>query len=138
MIYPIIHAERDFRFHEKIKTAFSIHPEFQFIDHVCYTDAALPLLTTRRPAILLTASKLYDDADCVQTLCAFRDQHMPDLKVIVLTSKDNMDHFLNSVVAGVDGYISKCSTTEEIYQCINSVISGDNYLGIQKDVIKHK
>lgn len=138
MKYQIIHAERDFRFHQKLKTAFASYPEFNFIDHCCYLDAALQLLETQQPSILITASKLYDETNVVEAFCNYRDAAMPHLKIIVLTSKENMDHFLNSVVAGVEGYIAKGSSAEEIYQCLQSIINGDNYLGIQKQVMNHK
>ena len=137
MKYSIIHAERDFRFHKRLKTAFANYPTFQFIDHCCYLDSALPLLNTHQPGLLITASKLYDDTNVVEALCKHRDTHMPDLKIVVLTSKEDMDHFLISVVAGVDAYISKASTVEEIYSCLEAVVRGEHYLGVQKGVINH-
>jgi DNA-binding NarL/FixJ family response regulator len=138
MKYQILHAERDFRYHERLKAAFANHPEFDFIDHCCYLDAGLQLLNSRRPAILITASKLYDETHVVEAFCRYRDATLPNLKIIILTSKEDMDHFLNSIVSGADGYISKFCTTEEIYECINTVINGDSFLGIQQQVTRHK
>ena len=138
MNYPIIHADRDYRFHEKLKTAFVQYPDFQFLDHCCYLDAALPLLAKHQPAMLLTASKLFDEANVAEAFCAYRDENMPGLKIIVLTSKENIDHFLNSISAGVNGYISKWSPIEEIHQCMKAIINGDNYLGVYKQAISHK
>jgi DNA-binding NarL/FixJ family response regulator len=138
MKYPILHAERDFRFCEKLKKDLAFFNEFEFVDQCCYLDAALQSLKKYQPSILLTASKLYDETKVVEAFSEFREANMPDLKIIVLTSKDDADHFLNSIVAGVEGYISKSSTATEIYNCIKSVINGDNYLGVQNLSVKHK
>ena len=138
MKYPIIHAERDFRYGEKLKKALAEFNEFEFVDHCCYLDAALQSLKKYEPAILITASKLYDETKVVEAFCEFREYNMPNLKIIVLSSKDDVDHFLNSIVAGVEGYISKSSSNAEIYECIKTVINGDNHLGVQKQSISHR
>lgn len=136
MKYSIIHAERDFRFHESIKSSLSKYTEFDFIDHCCYFDAALQSLNTHQPGILITASKLLDETKAVEAFCEYRDMIMPNLKIIVLTSKEDLDHFLTSMVSGVQGYVAKSASTEEIYECLRSVANGENYLGIDKAVIK--
>ena len=138
MKFPIIHAERDFHFFEKLKNALAAFNEFEFVDHCCYLDAALQSLEKHKPALLITASKLYDETKVVEAFCEFRDYHMPELKIVVLSSKDDVEHFLNSVIAGVEGYISKSSSNAEIYDCIKAVINGDNHLGVQKQSISHK
>ena len=60
----------------------------------------------------------------------------PQLKIIVLTSKEDVDHFLNSIVAGVEGYVGKSSSNEELYECLHGVIKGEHYLGMDKPAIK--
>ena len=136
MKYSIIHAERDFHFFEKLKNELAPYKEFEFIDHCCYYDAALQLLNTNQPNILITASKLLDETKAVEAFCEYRDMFMPDLKIVVLTSKEDVDHFITSMIAGVQGYIGKSSFTEEIYQCLHSVVNGENYLGMDKAVVK--
>jgi DNA-binding NarL/FixJ family response regulator len=136
MKYSIIHAERDFHFFEKLKNELASYKEFEFIEHCCYYDAALQSLNTDQPNILITASKLLDETKAVEAFCEYRDMFMPDLKIVVLTSKEDVDHFITSMIAGVQGYIGKSSSAEEIYQCLHSVISGENYLGMDKAAIK--
>ena len=138
MNYTIIHAERELRYHEELKNLLALHREFEFIDHCCYLDSAIKSLRRYQPAILITGSKLYDETRVVESFCDYRDACMRDLKIIVLTGKDNPEHFLNSVVKGVDGYIHKTCGIDEIYQCIYTVANGDNYLGVQKQVLKSK
>ena len=138
MKYQIIHAERELRYHETLKNLLANNPEFEFIDHCCYLDSALQSLKKYQPAILITGSKLYDETKVVEAFSEFRGTTMPDLKIIVLTSKDNLDHFLNSVIMGVEGYISKSSPNDEITQCIYNIANGENYLGLQKEIIKNK
>jgi len=136
MKYSIIHAERDFHFFEKLKTELAPYKEFQFVDHCCYFDAALQSLNTHQPNILITASKLLDETKAVEAFCEYRDMLLPDLKIIVLTSKEDIDHFLNSMIEGVQGYVAKSASTEEIYQCIHNVTNGENYFGMDQVVIK--
>ena len=136
MNYSIIHADRDFRYHEKLKELLAPYGELVFKEHCCYLDSALQLLKPLQTDIVITGSKLYDEANAVEALCQYRDVHMPQLKIIVLTSKEDTDHLLNSIVAGVNGYISKSCAIEEIYECIHDVGNGDHYLGIQKLGIK--
>jgi DNA-binding NarL/FixJ family response regulator len=138
MKYQIIHADRDFRYHEKLKTAFAQYSDFHFVDHCCYLDAALQSLSIHQPQILITASKLYDETNVVEALCNYRQTMMPNLKIIVLTSKEDMGHFLNSMVEGIDGYIAKGCPVEEIHKCLSRVINGDHYLSPQHGVINHK
>jgi DNA-binding NarL/FixJ family response regulator len=136
MKYSIIHAERDFHFFEKLKNELAPYKEFEFTDHCCYYDAALQSLNTDQPSILITASKLLDETKAVEAFCEYRDMFMPDLKIVVLTSKENVDHFITSMIAGAQGYIGKSSSTEEIYQCLHSVVNGENYLGMDNVAIK--
>lgn len=138
MNYPIIHADRDFRFHHKLKTALAGHSSFYFLDHCCYLDSALQLLNAHQSQLVITASKLYDEPDAVEAFCQYRDACMPNLKILVLTSKEDMDHFLNAVVQGVDAYLAKASSTEETVSALDAVINGQHYLGVQKGTIKHK
>ena len=138
MKYPILHADRDFKFCEKLKRYLESFNEFEFVDQCCYLDAALQSLDKFRPSILITASKLLDETKVVESFCEYQDANLPDLKIIVLTSKEDADHFLNSIIAGVKGYISKLCSNEEIYQCIKSVMEGDNYLGVPRQSIEQK
>ena len=138
MKYPILHAERDFKFCEKLKKHLESFNEFEFVDQCCYLDAALQSLDKYQPSILITASKLLDETKVVESFCEYRDANLPNLKIIVLTSKEDADHFLNSIILGVEGYISKSCSNEEIYQCIKSVMEGDNYLGVPRQSIEQK
>ena len=138
MKYPILHADRDFKFCEKLKKYLSSFNEFEFVDQCCYLDAALQSLDKYQPAILITASKLLDETKVVESFCEYRDSNMPDLKIVVLTSKDDADHFLNSIITGVEGYISKSCNEEDIYHCIKTVMEGGNYFGVPRQSIEQK
>ena len=138
MKYPILHAERDFKLCEKLKKYLESFNEFEFVDQCCYLDAALQSLDKYQPFILITASKLLDETKVVESFCEYRDASLPDLKILVLTSKEDADHFLNSIILGVEGYISKSCSNEEIYQCIKSVMEGDNHLGVPRQSIEQK
>jgi DNA-binding NarL/FixJ family response regulator len=135
MKYQIIHAERDIRFHESLKNSLSQSQEFLFVDHCCYLDSALQSLKKFQPAILITASKLYDETMVLDAFCDYRDSNMQDLKIIMLTKNDNLDHFLHSVVRRIEGYIHKPYSIDEISQCLNTVANGGSYLSVHKQTI---
>ena len=53
---------------------------------------------------------------------------MPDIKVLMNTSRDNEDDILDSFAAGADGYITKGATSEQTISAIKAVSEGVGWL----------
>lgn len=53
---------------------------------------------------------------------------MPDIKVLMNTSRDNEDDILDSFAAGADGYITKGATSEQTILAIKAVSEGVGWL----------
>jgi DNA-binding NarL/FixJ family response regulator len=49
---------------------------------------------------------------------------LPDMKVLMYTSRDNEDDILDSFQAGADGYITKGATSEQTISAIKAVCDG--------------
>ena len=130
MKYPIVHAERDILFHHGLKNLFSDNDEFDFVDHCCYLDSALKSLDHHKPRLLITGTHLYDERFVVESFCEYRRSCLPELKIIVLTSLNELDYLINSFLSGVDGYLTKDATAEEIFHCLLDVYIGDSHITI--------
>lgn len=134
MSLRIVHADRSALFHNGVKRVFADNPEFDFVDHCGYLEQALKSLDTHKPDLLLTATNLYDTSNAVQAFCGHRELYMPDMKIIVLTMVSSLDYFLNGLIEGVDGYLTKEATADDIYNCIFDVSIGDRYLTVPNEV----
>ena len=53
---------------------------------------------------------------------------MPEIKVLMNTSRDNEDDILDSFAAGADGYITKGATSEQTISAIKAVSDGVGWL----------
>jgi len=54
-------------------------------------------------------------------------QHFPSIKIIALSSLESLEHVEQMIDAGVDGYLLKEATPEEITKAINAVLNENNY-----------
>ena len=53
---------------------------------------------------------------------------LPDMKVLMYTSRDNEDDILDSFQAGADGYITKGATSEQTISAIKAVCDGQPWI----------
>jgi DNA-binding NarL/FixJ family response regulator len=83
--------------------------------HVVYLDCSMPEL------------------DGVQCLPMIR-RRFPDVKVIILSLKDDIDTILSMVQAGAHAYIIKDKDGTEIHEATKNVLKGSKYY--DKDVMK--
>jgi DNA-binding NarL/FixJ family response regulator len=134
MSYRIVHADRSASFHNGVKRVFADNPNFDFVDHCGYLEQALESLDIYQPNLLLTASNLYDTRNAVQAFCGHRELYMPEMKIIVLTMVTSLDFLLNGLIKGVDGYLTKEATADDIFNCVLEVSIGDRYLTVPEEV----
>ena len=67
----------------------------------------------------------------------------PEVKILVLSAETDEATVLKSIEIGVNGFISKASQPEELYNAIETIVDGANYYGcdialIIKDVTANK
>lgn len=64
----------------------------------------------------------------IQKLVSFRASRNAAMKVIALSSIADMDFIKSITAAGINGYLSKESAAEEIFEAINTVVNGGYYI----------
>src|SRR6187397_507119 len=115
MSLRIVHADRHKLFHDGLKSVFKNAPDFEIVDHCAYLDLAIASLDRNKPDVLFTATSLYDTRNAVIAFCDYRDAYIPEMKIIVLTMVSSLDYFLNGLIKGVDGYLTKEASADDIY-----------------------
>ena len=102
-------------------------------------------LKTLYPHVLLLDLKL-PDISGLDVAAAVKEQN-PETKIIILTSFENENDILSVVSTGIDGYIIKDITPENLIQVIKTVVAGFSVMHsgsydimkkvIQKEVTHH-
>jgi two-component system, NarL family, nitrate/nitrite response regulator NarL len=77
--------------------------------------------------VLILLDLYLPDGNGLEFVC-FRNEHLPDTKILVLTSSNNEDDILAVLKAGVEGIIGKDSPLERIQFAIRKVLAGNSYL----------
>lgn len=98
---------------ENIKTAFDGQ---QFID----------MLSTDYTPDIVFMDILMPVLNGIETTYYIKKHH-PKVKIIALSSLESVEHVERMIDAGVDGYLLKESTPQEIDNAIDAVISNNNY-----------
>ena len=99
---------------------------YEFLGLASYSLDLKYMIKRVQPSIVIT-STLYDGWP-LTWLLEMRDKLYPQMKIVVLTF--NMDEKLMEEAKdlGVDGYLYKSDSCEEIHECLRLVISGKKYI----------
>ncbi len=73
----------------------------------------------------------------LQVAQRLKDEY-PDVKILILSAETDEDTVLKAMEIGVDGFISKASQPEEIYNAIETIIAGADYFGCDIALILRK
>ena len=72
------------------------------------------------------------------TLSAKLRELRPDVKMLMLSSNIDELTIVNAINAGVDGYLSKDASGDEVKKAIRTVVSGEEYYGEKISAIVFK
>jgi DNA-binding NarL/FixJ family response regulator len=89
-------------------------------------DEALEHLADGRPDLLVIDLQM-PGMDGGASLAALREAH-PDLKIVVLTASEQRETILESLAAGVHGYVLKSETPEQLLRAIDTILGGGVYV----------
>lgn len=108
-------------------TLINEQPDLEVCGDAENESEAVELFRSRKPDLLLAdwSLKQGDSSGMISALIKER----PDLRVLVLSIHDEMTHAPAAIEAGARGYIMKKEAAEKIIEGIQSVLSGDFYLG---------
>ncbi len=58
----------------------------------------------------------------------YRNKHLPEMRILVVTSSNSEKDLLTALQAGADSYIMKDSSPEQLIRAARNVLSGKNFL----------
>jgi len=101
-------------------------PEFEVVGAAGSIEEALPLVTARRPDVVLLDLELpgMDGLAGIPVLTAAN----PDARILVLTAYDTDERVLGAIRGGARGYLLKGAPLGEIARAIRAVHAGETYL----------
>lgn len=101
-------------------------PEFDVVGAAGTIEEALPLVTSRRPEIILLDLELpgIDGLAAIPVLAAA----YADARILILTAYDTDERVLGAVRGGAKGYLLKGAPLDEIARAIRAVHAGETYL----------
>lgn len=103
------------------KLDYSIH------DDCCTFNRLLDLLKQDTYDVLLLELNI-KDKNGVDIISALEEQNI-DIKKIVLSTYCDAKFVRSAMLEGADGFISKMSTFEELFQAVEEVVDGGVYIG---------
>ena len=109
-----------------IRTAISKQHDLELVGEAGTLADGRRLAEELQPVLILLDLYL-PDGNGLEFVC-FRNEHLPDTKILVLTSSNNEDDILAVLKAGVEGIIGKDSPPERIQFAIKKVLAGNSYL----------
>ncbi len=116
--------------------------EFNVLGVAHTGESLLPLLKRTKPELLLLDLNM-PERDGLDVLGTIREES-PDLKIIALTMYDDAKIVKSAFKSGVDGYVLKNVSKEELVRGISEVLQGHTFLGqgvklnaILENVTKH-
>jgi DNA-binding NarL/FixJ family response regulator len=128
MAVTILHADRFELFHKGLKNLLEQQSEGFNGIRLCSTEEeTTEAIRQYVPDILITDCTLLPNTYVLPQICSFRDHMLPSMKIIVLTMNTSINYFNDGVELGVDGYLYKYNSTEEIYSCLKAVSQGKKY-----------
>jgi DNA-binding NarL/FixJ family response regulator len=102
------------------------HEDLEFVGSAADGEAGVTLCTSRQPDVVLMDIRM-PALDGVGATTRIKEC-TPDVKVIVLTTFDDIDYIRGAMSAGAEGYLLKSSPADAIMESIRAVYRGTTVL----------
>lgn len=124
--YRVVIAEDHTIIREGLRSLLTSTKEFDIVGEAADGREALRCVEKLKPDLVLTDLSMprMDGTDVIGTI----KKQSPHTKVIALTVHRDEEYVLATLRAGVDGYVLKEATYEELMMAIRSVLKGMHYL----------
>ncbi len=121
---------------EGLRALLSADPDFEIIGEAGDGREAVRWVEKMGPDLLLMDLSMprMSGMDAISEI----KKRYPETKIIALTVHKTEEYLLSTLQAGVDGYVLKDATHDELVMAIHSVMAGKRYLspGISEKVIE--
>ena len=121
---------------EGLRALLSADPDFEIIGEAGDGREAVRCVEKLGPDLLLMDLSMprMSGMDAISEI----KKRYPETKIIVLTVHKTEEYLLSTLQAGVDGYVLKDATHDELVMAIHNVMAGKRYLspGISEKVIE--
>jgi DNA-binding NarL/FixJ family response regulator len=113
-------------FREALHTLLSVQSDFEVVAEASNGEEALRLALEYQPDVVLMDLRMpvMDGATATRR---FKNQ-LPGCRVIVLTTFDDDEYVFDGLRAGAVGYLLKDSSSEKLFEAINTAARGDYFL----------
>lgn len=85
----------------------------------------IELYSTHAPQLVIV--DIYMPGDVFGAISQLRMQNQ-SLKILVFTASDRVDHAINALESGANGYLLKGSTLEELIGAVSTVLKGETFV----------
>ncbi len=82
----------------------------------------------RDPVQILITELRLSEIDGIDLLEQIKDSYRKT-RIIVLTQYENKKYIKLAFSRGIDGYVLKSSSPQDIFQCFSKILQGENYMG---------
>ena len=116
--------------HPMMRTALRItlenEPDLEVTGEAGSVAEGRQLASLLRPDLIL-ADIYLPDGNGVEMI-RFRNETLPETRILVVTSSDNESDIMAAIDAGAESYIVKDSSPEQLLQGVRAVLAGRNFL----------
>lgn len=121
---------------EGIRSLLEGEPSIEWIGHAMNANSCLAFLENNQPDVLLLDINLPDKNGI--ELCKEILTNYPNIKILALSSFDQLSYITRIIESGAVGYLLKNAGKEEIIEGIKSVMAGEKFLSAEaKKVMKN-
>ncbi len=113
-------------FRKGLRTLLNTHPDFTVVDDIGATRDVLHEATHLEPDIVMM--DLHSMGVNGLNTVAQLKRRLAQVKAVMLTSLRAEEYVRASLGAGVDGYVLKSATLDELFMALSSVAAGKKYL----------
>lgn len=118
-----------------IRSLLDMVPDFQVVGEVDNGKDAIHHAGLLKPDLLLSDLSMLETngTEAIQRI----KSRYPDIKILVLTAHKTKEYIHAALKAGVDGYVLKDDTSDELINAINNIMADKTYLspGICSEVV---
>jgi DNA-binding NarL/FixJ family response regulator len=107
---------------EGLKLILNSNPRYHVVEEASSGDELLQKAMSSQPDLIISDLKM--PGTSILDQCKKLKDHMPDVKVLILTAYDDSEDIYRALEASVDGYIKKDTLPEQILSTIDMVLMG--------------